>query len=64
MWVKEFITAEWRGAGPTSGLGVVPDLYKPKPKPKPETEPNRIETAVCQQTFENVLRDSRVDTRA
>jgi hypothetical protein len=28
------ITAEWRGAAPTSGLGVVPDLYKPKPKPK------------------------------
>jgi hypothetical protein len=28
------ITAEWRGAAPTSGLGVVPDLYKPKPKPR------------------------------
>jgi hypothetical protein len=25
------ITAEWRGAEPTSGLGVVLDLYIPKP---------------------------------
>jgi hypothetical protein len=32
-WVGVRITAEWRGAGPTSGLGVVLDLYKPKPKP-------------------------------
>jgi hypothetical protein len=29
------ITAEWRGAEPTSGLGVVLDLYKPIPKPEP-----------------------------
>jgi hypothetical protein len=28
-------TAEWRCAEPTSGLGVVPGLYKPKPKPRP-----------------------------
>jgi hypothetical protein len=31
------ITAEWGGATPTFGLGVVLGLYKPKPKPKPET---------------------------
>jgi hypothetical protein len=36
IYVGVRITAEWRGAAPTSGLGVVLDLYKPKPKPKPK----------------------------
>jgi hypothetical protein len=35
-WVLTYvgvrIAAEWRWAKPTSGLGVAPDLYKPKPK--------------------------------
>jgi hypothetical protein len=36
------ITAEWRGAAPTSGLGVVLGLYKPKPKPKRTKSPLRV----------------------
>jgi hypothetical protein len=38
---------EWQGAEPTSGQGVVLDLYKPKPNPECDTKQySNIETLI------------------